>query len=285
MRACFSNSGQLCVSVERLILHEDIAEEFLDAFVPLVRELRLGTALDYSVDMGSLTSQAQLDRVVAHVDDALSQGARVLAGGVHRADIGPFFYAPTVLDHVPPTAVCAREETFGPVVTVTRVPDDAAAIRAMNDSEYGLSASIWTQDTARGRRLAAQVEAGAVNVNDGYASAFGSVAAPMGGFKSSGQGRRHGREGIEALTEAQTVVVQRGVSHGLSLRHALRAARRPGQPPAHDGLRDHEAAAPAVAGASPCHLTGRATPGGPSRRTRSHRGARARGRTGRPRRP
>ncbi|OCI32476.1 putative succinate-semialdehyde dehydrogenase [NADP(+)] 2 [Oerskovia enterophila] len=216
VRACFSNSGQLCVSIERLILHEDIAEEFLDAFVPLVRGLTLGTALDYSVDMGSLTSQAQLDRVVAHVDDALAEGARVLAGGVHRADIGPFFYAPTVLDHVPPTADCAHEETFGPVVSVTRVPDDATAIRVMNDSEYGLSASIWTQDTARGRRLAAQVEAGAVNINDGYASAFGSVSAPMGGFKSSGQGRRHGREGIEALTEPQTIVVQRGVSRGLS---------------------------------------------------------------------
>ncbi|MEK8225609.1 succinic semialdehyde dehydrogenase [Oerskovia sp. M15] len=216
VRACFSNSGQLCVSIERLVLHEDIAEEFLDTFVPLVRELTLGTALDYSVDMGSLTSQAQLDRVVAHVDDALANGARVLAGGVHRADIGPFFYAPTVLDDVPPTAECFHEETFGPVVTVTRVPDDASAIRVMNDSELGLSASIWTRDTARGRGLAAQVEAGAVNINDGFSSAFGSVAAPMGGFKASGQGRRHGREGIEALTEAQTIVVQRGVSRGLS---------------------------------------------------------------------
>ncbi|WP_265520685.1 succinic semialdehyde dehydrogenase [Oerskovia flava] len=217
VRACFSNSGQICVSIERLILHEAVADEFLAAFVPLVRELRLGTGLDYTADMGSLTSQAQLDRVVAHVDDALSKGARVLAGAVHRSDIGPFFYAPTVLDRVPDDAACARQETFGPVVSVTRVADDAEAVRIMNDSEFGLNASIWTRDVARGRRLAAQVEAGTVNVNDGYAAAWGSVAAPMGGFKASGLGRRHGRESVEAMTEAQSVVAQRGTSLGLTM--------------------------------------------------------------------
>ncbi len=217
VRACFSNSGQLCVSVERLVLHEDVADAFLDEFVPLVREMRLGAGLDYSADMGSLTSQAQLDRVVAHVDDALARGARVLAGGVHRADIGPWFYAPTVLDDVPDDAACAREETFGPVVSVRRVASDAEAVRVMNDTEYGLNASVWTRDATRGRRIAAQVEAGTVNVNDGYSAAWGSVGAPMGGFKSSGLGRRHGREGIEALTEAQTVAVQRGANQGLTL--------------------------------------------------------------------
>lgn len=217
VRACFSNSGQLCVSIERLVLHEDVADAFLDEFVPLVREMRLGAGLDYSADMGSLTSQAQLDRVVAHVDDALARGARVLAGGVHRADIGPWFYAPTVLDDVPDDAACAREETFGPVVSVRRVASDAEAVRVMNDTEYGLNASVWTRDATRGRRIAAQVEAGTVNVNDGYSAAWGSVGAPMGGFKSSGLGRRHGREGIEALTEAQTVAVQRGANQGLTL--------------------------------------------------------------------
>lgn len=217
VRACFSNSGQLCVSIERLVLHEDVADAFLDEFVPLVREMRLGAGLDYSADMGSLTSQAQLDRVVAHVDDALARGARVLAGGVHRADIGPWFYAPTVLDDVPDDAACAREEAFGPVVSVRRVASDAEAVRVMNDTEYGLNASVWTRDATRGRRIAAQVEAGTVNVNDGYSAAWGSVGAPMGGFKSSGLGRRHGREGIEALTEAQTVAVQRGANQGLTL--------------------------------------------------------------------
>lgn len=217
VRACFSNSGQLCVSIERIVLHEDVADAFLDEFVPLVREMRLGAGLDYSADMGSLTSQAQLDRVVAHVEDAIARGARVLAGGVHRADIGPWFYAPTVLDDVPDDAACAREETFGPVVSVRRVASDDEAVRVMNDSEFGLNASVWTRDVARGRRIAARVEAGTVNVNDGYSAAWGSVGAPMGGFKASGLGRRHGREGIEALTEAQTISVQRGANQGLTL--------------------------------------------------------------------
>src|SRR5690606_28513268 len=120
VRACFANTGQLCVSVERLVVHEAIADEFVAKFVRAVRSLRLGPALDYTADVGSLTSQAQLDKVTAHVDDALARGARVLAGGVHRADVGPYFYAPTVLDDVPAQAEVAREETFGPVVSITR---------------------------------------------------------------------------------------------------------------------------------------------------------------------
>ncbi|GAA4830920.1 succinic semialdehyde dehydrogenase [Luteimicrobium xylanilyticum] len=216
VRACFANTGQLCMSIERLILHEDVADEFLDEFVPLVRDLTMGPGLDYRHQVGSLTSQAQLDRVVAHVDDAIARGASVLAGGVHRADLGPYFYAPTVLDGVPDDAACAREETFGPVVSVRRVASDDEAVDAMNDTEFGLNASIWTGDTSHGRRLAARVQAGSVNVNDGYAAAWGSVSAPLGGFKASGLGRRHGREGIEAVTEVQTVAVERGVARGLS---------------------------------------------------------------------
>jgi succinate-semialdehyde dehydrogenase/glutarate-semialdehyde dehydrogenase len=217
VRACFSNSGQLCMSIERLVLHERIADAFLERFVPAVRELSLGSGLDYTADVGSLVSADQLARVAGHVDDALAKGARALTGAVHRADVGPYFYAPTVLDLVPDDAVCLREETFGPVVTVSRVASDDEAVAAMNDTEFGLNASIWSRDVARARQLAARVEAGTVVVNDGYASAWGSAGAPMGGMKASGQGRRHGREAIEAVTEAQTVAVQRGLGAGVSM--------------------------------------------------------------------
>lgn len=217
VRACFANTGQLCMSIERLIVHQDVADEFIEQLVDHVKALRIGPGLDYTHDVGSLTNAAQLARVVGHVDDAIARGARTLTGGVHRSDLGPLFYEPTVLTDVPPHALCVTEETFGPVVTVQRVRDDAEALRLMNETEYGLNASIWTTDVRRARRLAAQVRAGTVNINDGYCAAWGSVAAPMGGFGASGVGRRHGRESIEAMTEVQTVAVQRLTQHGASL--------------------------------------------------------------------
>ena len=219
VRACFSSTGALCVSVERLYLHEDIAEGFLAAFVRRVRALTLGAGLDYRADVGSLTSAAQLAQVTEHVEDALAHGARVLAGGVPRPDLGPLFYEPTILDAVPTEARVHGEETFGPVVSVYRVASDDEAVAAMNDSDFGLNASVWTRDIARGRRIAARVEAGTVNVNEGYAAAWGSSGAPQGGVKASGIGHRHGPEGLWATTRIQTVAVQRGV-HGIP---ALRA--------------------------------------------------------------
>ena len=210
VRACFASSGQLCLSVERLYVHEAVADAFLAAFVRRVRGLRLGGGLDYTADVGSLTSAAQLAAVAAHVEDAVARGAAVLAGGVRRPDVGPLFYEPTVLDGVPADAALVREETFGPVVSVYRVASDDEAVAAMNDSAFGLNASVWTRSVARGRSIAARVEAGTVNVNEGYAAAWGSVGAPQGGWKASGAGHRRGAEGIAQVTRAQTVAVQRG---------------------------------------------------------------------------
>lgn len=217
VRACFSNTGQLCMSIERLIVHESVADAFITSFVSKVKALTLSAAMDYTADVGSLTTPAQLARVEEHVDDAIARGARILTGGVHRGDLGPLFYAPTVLDGVPPHALCAQQETFGPVVSITVVTSDAEAVAAMNQTEFGLNASIWTRSISRGRDLARQVRAGTVNINDGYAASWGSIEAPMGGLKASGQGRRHGREGIEEYTEAQTVAAQLGVGRGLTL--------------------------------------------------------------------
>jgi succinate-semialdehyde dehydrogenase/glutarate-semialdehyde dehydrogenase len=228
VRACFGGTGQLCVSVERLYVHRDVYDAFAAAFARRTRALRVGTGLDHRSDVGSLTSAEQLARVVEHVEDALSGGAHVLAGGVHRTDLGPYVYEPTVLEGVGPHARAFREETFGPVVALAPVSSDDEAVAALNDSAYALNASVWTRSTRRGAALAARLRAGSVNVNDGYQAAWGSVAAPQGGRGASGWGRRHGREGLLAMTTTRTVAVQRGV-------HGVRVGGRTVLPPVGPG--------------------------------------------------
>jgi succinate-semialdehyde dehydrogenase/glutarate-semialdehyde dehydrogenase len=209
VRDCFSNAGQLCISMERMYVVDTVHDEFVDRFVRRVRAMRLGGDLDYGPDMGSLISAAQLERVAAHVDDAVAKGAKVLAGGRARPDLGPYFYEPTVLSHVTEDMELCRAETFGPVVSVRPVRDEDEGVALANDSAYGLNASVWTRDVARGRRVAARIRTGTVSINETYAAVWGATRAPMGGVKDSGLGRRHGRDGILKYTEPQTVAVQR----------------------------------------------------------------------------
>ncbi|MPZ62809.1 MAG: aldehyde dehydrogenase family protein [Propionibacteriales bacterium] len=211
VRACFSSAGQLCVSMERLYVADQIYDRFVERFLRRIEALRLSTALDFTGDMGSLVSQAQLDTVVRHVDDADAKGARVLTGGRPRPDVGPLFYEPTVLEGVTPDMTCFADETFGPVVSLYRFGDEADAVARANEGAYGLNASIYTRDGARGRALARRIRCGTVNVNEGYAAAFGSVDGPMGGMRESGLGRRQGAEGVHRYTESQTVATQRGL--------------------------------------------------------------------------
>ncbi|CAL8970975.1 Putative succinate-semialdehyde dehydrogenase [NADP(+)] 2 [Cellulomonas sp. T2.31MG-18] len=214
VRAAFAGTGQICVSVERVYVHRAVWDELVPAFVARTRALRLGAGLDYRSDVGSLTSASQLARVVEHVEDAVGQGARVLTGGHERPDLGPYFYEPTVLTDVPATALLCREETFGPVVALSPVSSDDEAVAAMNDSEYGLNASIWTASARRGAALARRVRAGSVNVNEGYVASWASMGAPQSGWGPSGLGGRHGPEGLWLHTRQQTIAVQRG-THGV----------------------------------------------------------------------
>lgn len=207
--ACFANSGQLCISIERIYVEKTIAEKFTRVLGERVRAMKIGAGYEFGPEMGSLASAAQLEGVSAHVDDAVAKGAVVVAGGKARPDLGPFFYEPTVLTNVGEDMDCARAETFGPVVAIYEVDDVEEAIRRANDTEYGLNASVWAATTGAGEAIAARLRAGTVNVNEGYIAAWGSTDAPMGGMGTSGVGRRHGSEGLLKYTESQTVATQR----------------------------------------------------------------------------
>ena len=209
VRASFSNAGQLCVSMERMFVADQVYDRFRATFVERTRAMALRPGLEWGSDMGSLVSQAQLDTVVAHVDDAVAKGARVLAGGRARPDLGPYYYEPTILEGVTPEMTCFGTETFGPVVALYRFHDEADAVARANGGEYGLNASVYSRDTVRARAVARQILCGTVNVNEAFAATFASIDSPMGGMRQSGMGRRQGGEGVLRYTETQSVAVQR----------------------------------------------------------------------------
>jgi len=216
-RACFANAGQLCIGIERVYVHESIAGAFQDVFLRRVQALRMRPGVGWGAEMASLVSAKQRDAVLAHLDDAVEKGARVLTGGRARPDIGPFYVEPTVLTGVTGDMLACKNETFGPIVSLYTFGTDDEAVAMVNDSEYGLNAAVLTRDTRAGRAMALRIQAGTVNVNEAYGSTWGSTGAPMGGMKASGLGRRHGVEGLLKYTESQTVSVQHLIGFGAPL--------------------------------------------------------------------
>jgi succinate-semialdehyde dehydrogenase/glutarate-semialdehyde dehydrogenase len=214
MRACFDNAGQLCVGVERIYVMAGVYDAFLDRFLARIGALRMHGSVGWGTDFGSLIGAEQLARTTAVVEDAVTKGATVVTGGHPLPEIGPYFYAPTVLTGVTEDMVCFGAETFGPVVAVQRVESEQEAIALANNSPYGLNASVITEDDRRGERIARQIRTGTVNVNEAYEATFGSVRAPMGGRGLSGLGRRNGDHGLTRFTEEQTIATQRGIALG-----------------------------------------------------------------------
>lgn len=208
-RAVFANGGQLCIAMERIHVDERIRAEFTARFVEHTQGLVMTREFDFSSALSSMITRDHLEKVDAHVQDAVAGGATLLTGGKSRPDIGPLFYEPTVLTDVDESMDLCRGETFGPVVSIYGFDSVDTAVSEANDSEYGLNFSVWTKDTRRGIEIASRLQAGTVGVNDGYAAVWSSFDAPMGGMKSSGLGRRHGSDGLLKYTEAQSIAVQK----------------------------------------------------------------------------
>jgi acyl-CoA reductase-like NAD-dependent aldehyde dehydrogenase len=208
VHSAFLNAGQTCISTERVYVEEPVYDRFVELVVDETRKLRQGRPVaPGSTDVGAMIWPPQSDTVEAHVKDATEKGAKVLVGG-HRSDDGGHFFEPTVLVDVDHSMECMREETFGPTLPIMKVRDADEALRMANDSPYGLQASLWTRDLRKGEALAHRVESGVVNVNDSQVN-YAVLEAPMGGWKLSGIGSRHGTHGIRKYCKQQSVLVNR----------------------------------------------------------------------------
>ncbi len=202
------NGGQTCISVERVYVEDPVYDQFVSKVEQKLRALRQGApGGPGSVDIGAVTSPPQMDLIDSHVRDAVAKGARAPVGG-HKGSGPGDFYEPTLLLDVDHTMECMTEETFGPTLPVMKVADADEAVRLANDSPYGLQASVWTKDLAKGERLARRIEAGVCCVNDAQIN-YVALELPMGGWKESGLGSRHGADGIRKYTRKQSILVTR----------------------------------------------------------------------------
>jgi len=191
----FRNCGQVCCGVERIYVERPLFDPFLEAVVERVKRLRVGDGSEEGTEVGPMNREEEIRRVERHLEDAVSRGARVLAGG-HR--IGNLFFQPTVITDVKPDMLLAREETFGPVMSVAAVASVQEAVREANSTEFGLTASVWTNNARRGEEIARRLRAGTIAVNQTVGSI---VQAPWGGVKKSGIGRMLGPEAAREFTE------------------------------------------------------------------------------------
>jgi acyl-CoA reductase-like NAD-dependent aldehyde dehydrogenase len=202
------NTGQTCISIERVYVEAPVYDAFVAKVTDKARALRHGApAGPGTVEVGAMTHGPQVDIVERHVEDARAKGARVLVGGARGAGPGQWFQ-PTVLADVDHDMVIMREETFGPTLPIMRVADADEAVRLANDSPYGLGASVFSGDAARGEAIARRLETGSACVNDALVSYY-ALELPMGGAKASGMGYRHGPGGIRKFTQHQALLVSR----------------------------------------------------------------------------
>lgn len=204
----YTNCGQVCLSVERLFVERAVEEEFVSLCVEKTKKLCVGAGSDPSTDVGPLIRPQHVQRMSDLINDAVSRGARVLCGGTPLPDLGPNFFAPTVIAGVDSSMRLFQEETFGPILALQSVVNADEAIARANDSGFALAASVWTGDAGRGRAIASRLRAGAVMVNDAI-SYFAIAEAPHGGGGASGWGRTHGKAGLLEMVQPKYIDIDR----------------------------------------------------------------------------
>lgn len=204
IQGAFENSGQMCISIERVYVEDSIYEPLLSHLSQHMSRMIQGTGDDANV--GSMTNQAEFDRTQAHLDDAVKKGAKIIIGGNPRPDLGTLFFEPTILIDVDHSMDIMREETFGAVMPIMKVKDVQEAIRLANDTEYGLSASVYSSNLKRAQEIALKIDTGDVSVNRAQ-YATGTPSLPTGGQKNSGFGRRNGVEGLLKYTASQSILL------------------------------------------------------------------------------
>jgi succinate-semialdehyde dehydrogenase/glutarate-semialdehyde dehydrogenase len=199
----YRNSGQTCISANRILVQAGIYDRFAEKLAAKVAKLKVGDGAEKDVEQGPLINAAAIAKVEAHVGDALARGAKLLTGGKRHA-LGANFFQPTVLTDVTPDMTIAQEETFGPVAPLFRFRDEAEAVALANDTPFGLAAYFYTRDLSRSWRVAEALEYGMIGVNEGIIS---SELAPFGGVKESGQGREGSHHGIDEFVELKYVMM------------------------------------------------------------------------------
>jgi succinate-semialdehyde dehydrogenase/glutarate-semialdehyde dehydrogenase len=200
------NCGQTCLSIERCYVQRSVYERFLELCKQKIERLRIGEGVGSEVEVGPLIHERQLSTVEDHVNDAVARGARLLTGGKRLPELGPNFYAPTLLADVQQDMRIMQEETFGPALPVAPFDTEGDAVRLANDTEFGLAASVWTSNRKRGEAIASRIKAGTVMINDAI-TGYGISEAPHGGFKQSGIGRTHGELGLAEMVQVKYVDV------------------------------------------------------------------------------
>ena len=200
----FMHQGQICMSIERVIVHEDVYDEFIEKFIPRVKKLTVGDTTDKENILGPVINDRAAERLKRHFDDAKAKGAKVLAGG----DVDGRFIAPTVFANVTPDMLLYQEESFGPVCSIFKVKNDEEAIRLANDSEYGLTAGVMSEDEGRAMEIVNHLDTGNCHVNCSPVNDEPHV--PFGGFKASGLGKHGGKWSMETFTETRWITLDRG---------------------------------------------------------------------------